>query len=222
MNYLTYLPLACDIVLLLIFIFSIVRAAKRGLLKSIYRIASVIITIILISVLSVPVTTMLEESQAGAVIYRSVNEKITSQTDKMLSEGKSGIDTESVWNMPEYIKTIPELNQAAENMAATTTHVITNIIIKLIACICLYIVIRLLLSVLFMLLEGFFKLPVLKNINSFAGIIAGIVNTAAIVYVVCAGISLDLPLFDSFKDIISQTYIIKYFYNYNLLMNLFI
>jgi len=222
MNYLQYIPLACDIILGLIFIISIIRAARRGLIKSIYRIVSVIITVVLVSGLSAPVTKVLEESQAGAVIYRSINDKINEQTNKMLSEGKSGIDTESVWNMPDYIKNIPEIKNAAENMTATTTHVITNILIKIIACVCLYIIIRLLLSVLFLLLEGLFKLPLLRGVNAIAGIFAGIINTAAIVYVVCAVISLDLPFLNGVKDIISQTYIIKYFYNYNLLMNLFI
>lgn len=222
MNFLNYIPLTCDIILAVIFVISIVRAAKRGLIKSIYRIVSVIITLLLVGVLIQPVTNVLEESQVGAVIYRTVNDKINTQTDKMLSEGKTGIDTDSVWDMPEYIKNVPELQNAAENMAATTTHVITNVIIKIIAAVCLYTVIRLMLSLLFVLLEGFFKLPVLRSINALAGIAAGIINTAAIVYVVCAVISLDLPIFAGMKDIVAQTYIIKYFYNYNLLMNLFI
>jgi len=217
LDYSGYLPLVLDAILVLIFILTMVSMARKGLVKSVYRLSSAIITIILVMVLIEPVSVVLEESQAGAMIYRSISEQINTGSDEA-----TGIDAESVWDMPEYIKVSGEISQVKDSAISAATHSITGIIIKIIAAVGLFVIIRLLLALIFLFLEGVVKLPVLKGVNAFAGILAALMSVLIATYLICAVISLDTPMFDPLKSIISDTKLIRMFYDYNILMSMFI
>ena len=216
------LSIVLDAVFCVMLILSMVIMSRRGLIRSLYKLISIIVTVVLVAVLTQPVTSILEESQLGAVIYRNVNEKIENQEAQLRESGASGIDADSIWNMPEYIKVSPQLQGVKDGVSSAATHTITNVLVKLITSIALFIIIRLLVSVLFLMLDGIFKMPVLRSLNVIGGMAVGILNTVVITYVICAVISLDVKSFDSIKYIISQTYVLKYLYNNNILMSLFL
>lgn len=223
MGFLSYsgiLPMILDVALVIVFIVAVVTAAKKGLVKSIYKLASLVITFVLIAVLITPVSNVLEESQAGAVIYRNVSEKLIIQSDT--SGEAMGVNAESAWHMPEYIKNSDEIQQLKDSAVSTTTHAVTKIIIKIITVVALFIIIKLIIALIFLFIEGVFKLPVLKSINVLAGIVGALVSVAAVVYILCGIISLDIVVFNSAKSIILETRLIKMFYDYNFLMAMFI
>lgn len=222
LGYLSYLPIVLDAILVIIFLVSIIVSARKGLVKSVYKILSVIITIVLVMTLVEPVSGVLEESQAGAMIYRSVSQQLNMNSAESEGEASKGVDVESVWDMPEYIKISGEITQAKESATSVATHTITGVIIRIIAVIALFVIIRLLLALVFLFLEGVVKLPVLKGLNAVAGVFASLISVLVTVYIVCAVISLDIPMFDSVKSIIPTTTVIRFFYDYNVLMSMFI
>lgn len=222
LGYTGYLPLIIDAILVIIFLITMISMAKKGLFKSVYRLSSAIITIVLVMVLIEPVSGALEESQAGAMIYRSISQQMTKQSDGVNSGKIEGIDAEAVWDMPEYIKVSSEIVQVRDSAMSVATHSITGIIIKIIAAVGLFVIIRLMLALIFLFLEGVVKLPVLRGVNSLAGILAAIVSVGISVYLICAVISLDAALFDGLKVVIADTKVVRFFYDYNILMSMFI
>ncbi len=216
-----YLPIIADVVFLLICILGVISAAKKGLVKSVYRLAAVIITIILISVLITPVTSMLEESQVGAVVYKSIYQQLEHQNTPT-DNSSAGISVESVWDMPEFVKNSTDILDIGNDTISIVTHTITDVILKLIAVIGLFIIIRLLLSLMFLLVEGVFKLPGLRLLNVLCGILAGVVTVLAISYVTLGVVSLDLPVFAPVKDVITETTVIRTLYDNNFLMSMFL
>ncbi len=226
MNYIEYIPLACDVAMIVFMIAVVLGMAKRGFIKSVYKIISVVITILAVSFLTQPVADVLEESQAGAMIYRSVNQTFEKATQEKLTAENSGeadeFTLQAVWDMPSYIKNSSEIRSIKEDMTANASHVVTAMILRLLSAICLFILVRFIVMLLFSLIDVIFKLPVLSGINKIIGVFAGIINCLIVVYVICAVISLNIPVFDGARDVIGNTYIVKHFYNYNILMNMFI
>lgn len=223
LNYTGYLPMILDIALVIIFIVSVISMARRGLIKSLYRLVSIVVTVVLVAVLITPVTTAIENSQAGAVIYRSVGNQIEKQSKESLSSGEgAGVNAESVWDMPEYIKNSGQIQQITDTAISNSTRVITQILIKIIAAVGLFIIIKLILALIFLIIEGVFKMPILKSINTIAGAFTAILTVFTVIYLILGVISLDLPMFDSIKYVISQTYLVRLFYDYNFLMAMFL
>lgn len=224
MNYMQYIPIICDAALILFFVAVIITMAKRGFIKSVYKLISVIITIIAVSFLTQPVSDILAESQAGAVIYRNINQSLVKSEQENMSDGdnKTLPDAENIWNMPSYIKNSAEIRSIKDDITSNASRTLTDMLLRLLTAICLFIIIRFIVMLLFNLIDIIFKLPLLAGINKIIGIFAGLINALAAVYIICAVISLNVGIFDGAKEVIENTYIVKYFYNYNILMNLFI
>ena len=117
-----------------------------------------------------------------------------------------------------------EFQNAQKNFTEVLTEQIIDSVLGIIALILLYIAIRLFLFVLFKILSLIFELPLLKSLNKIAGAAIGVVNALFAVYLITAvlGLFLSGDVALTVQEAISKTYITKYFYENNLLLNIFI
>ena len=81
---------------------------------------------------------------------------------------------------------------------------------------------KLILYLVFMLIEGIFSLPMLNGANRLLGGCIGLLSGIVLIYILCGVLSLNVSNSVEIREIIDKTYIVKYFYDYNILMNLFV
>ena len=107
---------------------------------------------------------------------------------------------------------------------AVLTDAVTEMILKIVSILLLFAVVRVGVFLLLRLLDLLFKLPVLHGINSFLGMLIGAVNGLLIVFILCALLTLLVPTdsMSALGEVIDKTLLVKYFYNNNLLIELFI
>ena len=215
MNY----SIILDIVLLLILGISIRISAKKGIFKSVYKLFSIILTIVAVVLLSGPVGSMVESSGLGIKIDEMVYTGLIAdkEYDKELGKMVSTGEEENVSGLPEFVN--DAVATATENAVVPA---ISEIVKKLVCAIIIYLVAKLLLFLIFLVIEGMFKLPLLKSANKLLGAAAGLVSGLLIVYIVCGIASLNVQYSAAIREIIDGTYLVKYFYDQNHLMNLFI
>lgn len=215
MNY----SIILDALLVLILGISTWIAARKGIFKSVYKLSSIVLTIIAVVLLSGPVGNMVESSGLGIKIDQMVYTGLIAdkEYDKDLGKMVSTGEEENVSGLPEFV------NEAVANAAeSAVVPAISEIVKKLVCAIIIYLVAKLLLFLIFLFIDGMFKLPLLKSANKMLGAAAGLVSGLLIVYIVCGIASLNVQYSAVIREIIDGTYLVKYFYDQNYLMNLFI
>ncbi len=208
-----------DIAFAAVIIIAFAAGYHRGLVKSVWRIAALIITIILVTAFNGPAADYL----SGTKLPDIINTKI-SQSASIPHGG--GVDISDVLNLPEFLKPqIDSAAQGAQNVAASVNDAaaaaLTSVFITIITSICLFIIIRLLLSVIYLIISAVAKLPVIKGVNKLTGGILGVINAVFIVFLLLGLTSLFAPADSGLFDAINDTYIVKYLYNYNILLQIF-
>ncbi len=208
-----------DIILVAVIVISTWLAAKKGIFKSIYKLSSIILTIIAVLLLSEPVGNMIESSGLGIKIDQMVytgliaDKEYDSELGKMVSTGEE----KNISGLPAFVNDAVET--AAENAIVPA---VSEIVKKLVCAIIIYLLAKLLLFLIFLVIDGMFKLPLLKSANKLLGAVAGLISGLLIVYILCGIASLNVQNSALIREVVDGTYIVKYFYDQNLLMNLFI
>lgn len=119
----------------------------------------------------------------------------------------------------EYI--YPKINSFMNNEAIFSADIITNLIISLFIMIFLYFIINIVLSVFIRIVDGFFKLPVLKSFNKFIGFLFGAIKGILIVFIIYALLTPVIVLnTDSFISVKTHQSILgNLFYNPDVIIN---
>lgn len=217
-----------DLVILAIFVICVAHSMRQGFVKASSAILSIVLTIILMFAFQDSINTYLKESQFG----KDINEKITEALMQKSSEEPEEVDDEkktSEFGLPLFFGDIigdtqEKLETAKNDLIKEAAESTTASVINILSIVILYIAIRILLFFGLKIVNLIFKLPLLKSVNKLAGAAIGIVNSLFIVYILCAGLIWFVPN-DSSKiveEAISQTFITQYFYNNNMLLELFI
>lgn len=230
-------PLIADIVLVLLFVMSYSLGAKRGLSKYLYKLCATAGSIILAITLAQSASSYLAGTNFADMIYdkvyASVEDKImNSSAAKAISdfENTDGYSPDALskeLNLPKIIlssvmKNTPNLGNTLGDITESISRRITVLILKIITLTALFILIRFLFFMLFKVLDGASKLPVLKSINRFTGGLLGLIQMLLFVYILTAALTLLLTGEQSsmIHDIIDKTYIVKFFYEYNIIIQL--
>ena len=93
-------------------------------------------------------------------------------------------------------------------------------VIRAVVGVMLFIGIRIIMGAVYRILRAVSRLPVIKGANRLIGGLLGLINYMFVVYAVLAVISLIVVKDGAGQSIIEQTYLAKYFYNNNILLNL--
>ncbi|MCI5605076.1 MAG: CvpA family protein [Clostridia bacterium] len=217
-----------DLIAAAIVVLSFIVNLRRGLVKSVWKITALVLTIVLVIALKTPVVNYLAGTDMANRIYKSVSDSLTAELENPINEVNTDEEAAQSGTIPPYLmeqmlKTVnsdsDNINSAIEKGMDELARRLTMLMLKIIAVIGLFIIIRILLMVVFIVLDGASKLPVIGHANALLGGILGIINALAIIYIVCAVLSL-LSVSSDIQNLINQSYIVKYFYNYNILLQL--
>ncbi len=208
-----------DIILLTLLVISFIIGYKRGFIKSIWKITALVITIVLVMALKTPAENMLKGTQMAEGIHNSISEKVR------IPQG-GGVNIAETLNLPEFMQSAVNTRLNGEegvvtSLNLTAAQVITGISITIIACVGLFVIIRLILMAAYIIISGTAKLPVIRGVNKFIGGIFGAVNMVFIIFLLLAIVSLYASADNKLFEMINDSYIVKYFYNYNILLKLF-
>lgn len=208
-----------DILLLALLIMSVVIGYKKGFVKSVWKIAALAATIALVMALKTPAVNFLSGTQFAGVVHTKVSESIN------LPQG-GGVNIAQNLNLPLPLQESVDsgINSASGAVSAVNeaaANSLSNVFITVIACVGLFILIRLSLMAVYMIINAVTKAPVIKGVNKMAGGILMLVNTVFVIFLVLALFSLFAPADSGMYDTINNTYLVKYFYHYNILLQIF-
>lgn len=202
-----------DIIFIAIMAISMIVGYKQGFFKSIRGISAWVITAVVVYLALTPAANFISGTKIADKVYTSVYTSISAKT-------VSG----DFLPLPEWIaKDTPitdNINNGIERVAEAAAQAVTDKAVKIIAVIGLFIIIRLLLSVLFKMLDGILKLPVLNGINRLFGALFSAISLLFAIYIVFALIALFAN--PSIYEYINNTVIVKYLFNNNILMAFFL
>lgn len=229
-----------DIIILAIVAICILVGYKRGLSKSILKIASFLIAIILALILYRPIANVItDKTDLNKNIRNGIIEKFNKdveeiekgETPEKIEETKEESNQENkeikiaiTDNIGEKIK--DETEEMKKKIIEETATEIANRVVDIGAALVVFIVVRIILLVVFALLDLITKLPILKQVDKTGGIIYGILQGLLITYIILAIIYLlnmisGLSSIGIVKDI-DNSLLGKILYNNNLLLKLFL
>lgn len=225
-----------DIVLIAVALFFILKAAKKGFIGASRTIVSLLLTAILFTSFQPTVLDFMQKSPLGDNIKTMVSKNITKTYEKeQLPEDADTTDTEQslmiceALSLPKFLsdsieENLKQMSEIKNNVMEVITDSITLLILRLISLILLFAAVKLFVLIALKILESLFELPGLKTINRFLGSLLGVVNALLAIYIICGLISLLVPMdkLATVKSVVDSTHIVKYFYDNNLLLSLFI
>ena len=226
----------CDGILILAIIICIGISIKKGFISASKSILALILTVILFSSMQPAVLNMLQSTKISSGVRNMVSKNIVSAYQKeQLPEDTDTTDTEGTeavyksLGFPKFMEnslktTLSGMTEIKNNVMEVITDAITLMILRLLAMILVFLIVRMFVFILLKLLEGLFNLPGLKFINKTLGALLGVVNALLLIYIVCGAVSLFAPAdkLTAIEETVNNTYLLKYFYENNLLMSLFI
>ena len=124
--------------------------------------------------------------------------------------------------MPENIQSMVGFEEYKENTKKTVVASATEVILKILSWIIIYVLVRLLLLVVCLICNGIMNIAFLKQINNLAGLILGVILGLFRVYIILAVISFlvaVVPL-ESVVELIKSSMIISLMYENNILISL--
>ncbi len=213
------MSIVLDIILAALIVISFIIGYKKGFVNSVWKIAALIITIVLVMALKNPAIEIL----SGTGAAESISEKI-SETVSIPQGG--GVNIAESLNLPEFLQS--EVSEQISGASGAVTSLndavntsLTGLFITIIVCVGLFIIIRLILAAVHLIINAVTKAPVIKGANKFLGGLLAAVNAVFIAFVLLALVSLFAPADSGLFEMIDNTYVVKYFYNYNILLQLF-
>ena len=226
----------CDGILILVAAICIIASMKRGFISASKKILALILTAVLLSSVQPAMLTMLQSTPASDAIRNMVSKNISSSYKREgLPEDADTTDTEetkvivSSLGFPKFMensitKTVSGMTEIKNNVMETVTDAVTLMIMKLLSVILLFLIVKFFVFLLLKILESLFKLPGLKTINRLLGAGLGVINALLLIYIICGAVSLFAPAdkLVLIEETVQNTYILKYFYENNLLLSLFV
>lgn len=225
-----------DIILIVIVTFFIIKATKKGFIGASKTIVSLLLTAILFASFQPTVLDFLQKSTLGDNIKTMVSKNITKTYEKeQLPEDADTTDTEQslmiceALSLPAFLsasieENLKQMSQIKNNVMEVITDSITLLILRLLSLLLLFVAVKIFVLIALKILESLFELPGLKTINRSLGALLGVFNALLAVYIICGLITLLIPTdkLSTIKTVIDSTYIVKYFYDNNLLLSLFV
>ena len=217
-----YLPLIFDGILILIFVLCIFNGRKKGFVKMILSLLSVVISFVIAQSFSAPIATWINDSFAEQAVTAYVETYIE---DSFINKGIEP-DTESLFseNIPEEVTELLEkydvslssvddeavnaIERLSKNVAEKVLDVVLLPILQAMVFLLLYLVSTFIMWILTWIICKIFELPVIKNLNETLGGILGAIKGITVVTVFCV-VASRLITGNAVTDAISQAKLIN-------------
>ena len=206
-----------DIIVIAIFALNIFICYKKGLVKLAVGLIAVIASVILSMIFYKPVSNMvIENTEFDEKIENAIIENFTVN----IEENEENEDNGFIKYIEKYVDDAASktTNEIVIEAADTIAVKVINICVIL----AIFILARIVLILLTFISDIITGLPIIKQCNEVGGIIYGIVKALLIVYVVLAIVFFIVYTTGNtaITDVISNTYITKFFYDNNLLLTI--
>lgn len=200
-------PLIADIVVSVIIIAAYVIGSRRGLVKTVWNAVSWIAAVVAVFLLIQPAVEVVQKTP----IADNLNAKIYTM---MQEKPEESIQRESA--MPKFMT---ENTDIIDSISEKTAEDITALALKIAVGLSLFIIMKLVLLILFAVINAISRLPFVNSTNKLLGGLLGVINIMFVIYALCAAITL-MTDNEEILGIINSSYVIKYFYDNNILMQL--
>ncbi len=199
-----------DVVIACVIIFNIVRCTKRGLVKSVFGLVSVIIAIASAYFFGSTAGGFLRTTEAYKGLVDSTGDKIYEYFQNQAKEGSDkafeglqdtafikqlenlGVDTQK--EMVRYAKDMQAgAEDASRTLADGIAKPVLEILSNVVGTVIVFIAVLLLLFLLSLVLNSLFKLPLLRQLNKVGGVIAGVILGVFYAFILCMIIKSLLP-----------------------------
>lgn len=206
-----------DVIIVAIIALNVYLCYKKGLVNLAVGLIAVVAAIILSVLFYKPVTNLIvENTQFDETLGNTIIELLVPE----------GVDPSQVKfvGVLSYFQTEVEnaVNGTENNVVYNTAGVMAQKIIGLIVFIGIFTVVRVALFALTFVADAITSLPILKQLDDVGGILYGLVKALLIIYLVLAIVSLIVSFTanTAIADAIASSFVTKFFYNNNILLNL--
>lgn len=205
-----------DIILVAIIALNVFICYRKGLVKLAVGLIAVIVAIIVSVVLYKPVSNIIiENTEIDENIENTIIENFSAETD-----GEEDTDNGFMKYMEKYVN--DSINKTRNQIVLEASNVIATKVINICVFLGIFIIARIVLILLTFIADIIMSLPILKQFNKAGGIIYGLIKALLIIYVILAIIFFIIYVSGNttLSNAISSSYITKFFYKNNLLLNL--
>ncbi|MGN0163862.1 MAG: CvpA family protein [Candidatus Ornithomonoglobus sp.] len=213
------LKIILDIALCAILAAAFLIGLKRGLLKTVWGLAALVIAIVLTCLLRPYAADSFKNSAFARGLHSYVYNVVSTRAEDMLAsaagnvtDAQAALDT--TYTLPEkYTEAAAEqIAQSTESAVSSITDTVTDSVVEIASGIFLFIIIRLFLWIIYMTLKFAASLPVIKETNRVAGGLSQLLIAAVFLYAVFAIAAI------IGTDIFNDTIICNFMYNHNFLL----
>ncbi len=173
-----------DIIAILILVGMIVWGAKRGFVKSVFSLGSLILSLILALTLYPMVTDFLADSVVGDYVRLNVYEMFDDKAEDEIPAEEASDALKLPASLQEAILGTTE--KAATVVKDTLATSMANLALKILSILIVFILVKLILWILSVLLNAVAKLPLLKTANKLLGGVIGTIYGVLLIYVILA------------------------------------
>lgn len=206
-----------DLVVLGIILLNIFICYQKGLVKLAVGLVAVLVSIILALLLYKPVSNLIiEKTEIDNKIENAIIENFTAKEDNEAEVDDSGF----MKYIEQYVD--DTVNKTKNEIVTEAAGTIAVKVINIGVIILIFVVARLILILLTFITDLITELPIIKQFNDVGGVLYGIVKALLIIYVILA-----IAFFivyvtgnTTISEAISSSYITKFFYNNNILLNI--
>lgn len=215
-----------DVIAVLIMAAAFAIGRRRGAIKMVWHTFAWIISLVLAAGLAAPFSNMVENTELVDNIKVSVEQRIESGIMDKTSAAQE-ITPESISSaagiprvlIPESLNVQGEVQKSAQAAAQTISNTVVGTCAKIVSGIILFVLIRIILTLLYFVLNIASRLPVITNVNHLLGGLMGFIGALFVIYLILAAAALFCTDI-SVVSVIESSYIVKYFYNNNILLQL--
>ena len=206
-----------DLILIGIIVLNVFICYKKGLVKLAVGLIAVLASIILALILYKPVSNLIiEKTEIDNNIEKAIIENFTVEE----SEENEIDDSGFMKYIEQYVD--DTVNKTKNEIVTEAAGVIAVKVINIGVIILIFIIARLVLILLTFITDLITELPIIKQFNDIGGILYGVIKALLIIYIILA-----IALFIIYvtgnitiSEAISNSYITKFFYNNNIILNI--
>jgi uncharacterized membrane protein required for colicin V production len=200
-----------DVVIVAIIALTVYSCYKKGLVNLAVGLIAVVAAIVLSIMFYKPITNLvIEKTSLDETIENKLNETFGEQVKFM--------------GIASYLET--EADNIVNGTQNETEYVVASVMaektVSLIVFIAIFTIVRVVLFALTFVADAITSLPILKQIDDVGGIVYGLVKSLLIIYVVLAVVSVIVSLTanTSITEVISSSYVTKFFYDNNIILRI--
>ncbi len=208
-----------DYIAILILIALAFWGSKKGLVRSIFSLGSLVLSLVLALTLYPVVTDFLNQSVVGDYVRLNVY-KVFDQKQEEPQETDTAGDT---LNLPDSLESAitGTMNEAAFTVKESIAENTAQLALKLLGIIIVFVLVRVILWLLVRLLNAVAHLPILRSINRLLGGVLGLGYGILLIYLLLAVLTFTTTLktFNKPIQLVLDSRYVSVMYNENILLN---